>query len=351
AERLGRPRIPTLIGEPIAQVVSALGTAIDAEATAYSIAATPLKAGRTVHVSQIELPSDVVGSCEELWLFTEAASNAAPAGSAEASSQSIAVESNAAALERMKRELLRHRDEQFAQLSHELRTPLTIMLGYSNLLLAQSAGTLSAEQRGYLEESRRSCQSLNRLVVDLLDASHDQSSRGWLRLEEASMATTLQNVVAFFLPLFDEKDLSVELKVAPELPAGRFDVAKIEQVVTNLLGNAVKYTKIGGAIQIAAESICRDGKTVIEVAVQDDGPGIAANDAKRIFDPYIRGADDRQDGGVGLGLAICRRILEAHDGEIGVDLAVSKGSRFVFCVPAISTTESTRTDNEPLVEC
>lgn len=237
----------------------------------------------------------------------------------------------------------RDRSELIALLSHELRTPLTVISGYGNLLLSERAGKLSDEQRRYLEESRNSCQRLNNFVLDLLDASHDPSHAISLNLVDLPVVPAIRAVVEFFLPLLEEKNLVVEIDAPSELCPGRFDPLRIEQVLTNLLGNAVKYTKAGSEISVSVREVERQKRQMIEVAMIDNGPGIAVVDSKRIFEPFVRTTGDRHAPGVGLGLSICRRILEAHGGEIWVDAAAGRGSRFAFVIPAVASVS--------LVEC
>lgn len=229
----------------------------------------------------------------------------------------------------------RDRSELIALLSHELRTPLTVISGYGKLLLSERAGKLTDEQRRYLEESRNSCQRLNEFVLDLLDASHDPSHAIRLNLVDQPVVPAIRAVVEFFLPLLEEKNLVVEIDAPSELRPSRFDSMRIGQVLTNLLGNAVKYTKAGSAISVSVRDVERNQRPMIEVAMTDDGPGIADVDSQRIFEPFVRSTGDGQAPGVGLGLAICRRILEAHGGEIWVDAAAGRGSRFAFVIPAV----------------
>ena len=237
-------------------------------------------------------------------------------------------------LERANKEIKQDRDELIAILSHELRTPLTVISGYSKLLLTEQAGELSHDQRRYLEASRTSCERLNELVVDLLDASHDHGGAICLRLECQPIESLIRDVTEFFAPAFEENDLEVEIEIEADLADAHFDPMRIEQVLTNLVGNAIKYTRPSSAVQIQArETMLRDVPG-IEVAVQDQGTGIAEADRERVFEPYVRARQDDQKTGIGLGLAISRRILEAHRGTIGVEAAPGGGSRFHFWIPA-----------------
>jgi signal transduction histidine kinase len=173
-------------------------------------------------------------------------------------------------------------------------------------------------------------------VADLLDAPHPQSGVLGISLEDGPMLASIRSVIRFFTPLLEEKSLAVEVDAPSDLPLARLDPERIRQVLTNLLGNAVKFTKSGSVISVAARAVLADPRPMIEVSITDDGPGIASQDSQRIFEPYVRGTGERQGSGVGLGLAICRRIVEAHGGKIWVETAPGRGSRFVFTVPAIA---------------
>jgi two-component system sensor histidine kinase KdpD len=226
------------------------------------------------------------------------------------------------------------RDELIALLSHELRTPLTIISGYSKLLLSGSLGALSDEQRGFLEESCASCERLNSFVMNLLDATNESSVTFSLKRRIGPLEETVRNVVNFFTPLLREKILSIHLDIEDELPLAYFDPGRVEQVLTNLLGNAVKYTDPGSVVEVRVSHRSSAAQDFIETMVVDDGPGIAETDRERIFEPCVRAGETDRVPGVGLGLAICRRIVEAHGGEIRVVNEPSRGSRFIFTIPS-----------------
>jgi len=282
---------------------------------------------RSVQLMRVEASSDEPALANEIWLLSPVTVEA------ELEAEPKAFESSRFELEDARKELKQERDELIALLSHELRTPLTVISGYSKLLLSGRTGDLSDDQRRFVEETNRSCRNLNAFVTDLLDASRDHTGSFAHNAVPGALEGSVRGVIEFFLPLLEEKDVQVDLKIASELPAAQFDPSRIEQVLTNLLGNAVKYTKAGSVINIEVEPRTNERGTMIEVAITDDGPGIAASDSERIFEPYVRSTGDRRAGGVGLGLAICRRILDAHGGTIGVGNAPGRGSRFVFSLP------------------
>ena len=235
--------------------------------------------------------------------------------------------------ERLRREGAQ-REELLTVVSHELRTPVTVISGYNRLLLSEQVGPLTEEQRRFLAESNKSCQRLNAFIANLLEAAREVGGEGALEVCERPLRPTLEGVAAFLKPLLEERALQIELRSPPDGSLARFDPLRVEQVLTNLIGNAIKYARPGGAIEVATRSLREGARRMVEVSVADDGPGIPAADRDRIFEPYVRVGEGRGAGGLGLGLAICRRIVEAHGGTIRVEERPQGGSRFVFTLPA-----------------
>ncbi len=234
---------------------------------------------------------------------------------------------------------IHEREQLLSVVSHELRTPVTVIRGYNNLLLSEEMGPLDANQRDFLEQSNRSCERLNRFIGDLLTAC-GEASGNVVNLRRASLEKLLVEVIAYLRPLLDERDLCVELRLDPEAIWAHFDPARIEQVVTNLLSNAIRYSKPGTSVCVHTRSIAAANHRFVELAVVDTGPGVAVADQQRIFEPYVRAADDRSGGGLGLGLAICKRIVDAHGGSITVSDEPGWGSRFGFTLAAADPEEN-----------
>jgi len=230
------------------------------------------------------------------------------------------------------------REEILAVVSHELRTPVTIISGYSRLLLAEEVGAINDEQRRFLEETRKGCCRLDRFIANLLEASRVSKGDEVLEISAASVAPVIDGVAAMFRPMFEEKELAVELQVERDACRARFDRMRVEQVLTNLVGNAIRYAPRGGHIEIRAHPIeaphGSPGRRFVEIAVTDDGPGIPAKDRERIFRPYVQAGEESRAGGLGLGLAICKRLVKAHGGAIGVGERRGGGSRFFFTLPS-----------------
>lgn len=225
------------------------------------------------------------------------------------------------------------REEILTVVSHELRTPITVIAGFNRLLLGESAGPLTERQQHFLEESQKSCQRLNSFVANLLEAARQGVYVGPLEVTEVPIRDTIDSALGLLAPLLREAGVATDVQIAGGTPRARFDPPRVEQVLTNLVGNALRYAPPGSVIQVHARGLRRDGRWLVEVAVADAGPGVAPRDRARIFEPYVQ-IEERRAGGLGLGLAICRRIVEAHGGTIHAEESAGGGARFVFRLPA-----------------
>jgi len=238
-------------------------------------------------------------------------------------------------LERLRTRLaaeIAEREELVAVVSHELRTPLTVLSGFNKLLLSERVGTLNAEQRRFLAESERSCRRLDAFIGNLIEAARQSAREGPLELCDASLEAAVRGVVEALSPLAEERGQRVDVRLAPEAARARFHPLRIEQVLTNLLSNAIRFAPKGGRIEVTTRRVAKAGAEHVEVAVSDDGPGVPAADRERIFLPWVRGGA-QSDGGLGLGLAICKHLVEAHGGTIAVGESALGGARFAFTLP------------------
>jgi signal transduction histidine kinase len=246
----------------------------------------------------------------------------------EAEAEAAGLRERLAAERRLREDLVRN-------VGHELRTPLAVIAGFNKLLLSERVGPLTAEQRRFVGECARACARLDAFILQLIEAEGEPPGERELELQEGSLAEVIERVLLFLRPLLEERGLRIELRLDPAAEHARFHALRLEQVLTNLVGNALRYGARGGRIELATrwlESVSADGGW-IEVSVSDDGPGVPLADRERIFEPWVRGRE-RRDAGLGLGLAICKRIVEAHGGSIGVGDAPGGGSRFHFTLPA-----------------
>jgi signal transduction histidine kinase len=230
------------------------------------------------------------------------------------------------------------REELLTVVSHELRTPVTIISGYNRLLLAEKIGPLNDEQRGFLVEGSKACRRLDLFIGNLLEASRQNSDGEVLEITHAGLAPVVDEVVGLLRPLFDDAKLEVRVDIAEDADRARFDRTRLEQILINLLGNAIKFSPPGAAIEISTRATphVRKGgpeRACVEFRISDEGPGVAPAYRQRIFEPYVQIGEESGAGGLGLGLAICRRLVEAHGGAISVQGRSEGGSSFVFTIP------------------
>ena len=224
----------------------------------------------------------------------------------------------------------RLREEFLAKMSHELRTPVSGILGVADLALETD---LSAEQREYLSMVKSSSSSLMQMLNDVLDLSKIEA--GGMRLEaiEFPLRKTVTEIVRSPAVAAHQKGVATCVRIAPDVPDRLVgDPLRLRQVITNLVGNAVKYTADGEiVVQILIAERSPDG-IALRFEVRDTGPGVPAEARERIFEKYEQTdvSDSRKYGGTGLGLPICKELVELMGGTIGVDAAESGGSLFHF---------------------
>lgn len=231
--------------------------------------------------------------------------------------------SEAKKLERLKSEFI-------AGVSHELRSPLTIIRGYSQIL--ERALDDYEELRYYATTISEESRHLTRLVDDLLDFSRIETGRLRLSLEWCDLATIVAETARTYEGYAQRHVIRTELPAGPVI--ARADPARVRQVLTNLINNAIKYSPEGSPIMIRLSTSERQRQQIAEIRVRDQGPGIAPEHQKRIFERFYRVNPSPAGGeGIGLGLAICKAIVEGHGGEIGVVSEVGRGSEFYFTLP------------------
>lgn len=230
-------------------------------------------------------------------------------------------------------ELDRLKSEFLTVVSHELQTPLTAVKGALELVLEDDGGQLSRVQRRFLDTIDRNCERLVGLVSDLLDLSRLEAGRVELSLQPIDAASLVRDTAAVLANLFDAHEVSVTLRVPDELPPILADRRRAEQILTNLLANAAKYTPAGGQVDVAAWS----EEERVAVAVTDSGPGIPEAERELVFDKFYRGRDTarRGAGGSGLGLAIVRSLVALHGGTVRVESGIGalSGARLVVELP------------------
>jgi signal transduction histidine kinase len=218
-----------------------------------------------------------------------------------------------------------------ANITHELRTPLQGIMGLSDLVAKGIYGEANDRQRQAMSDLKASAKRLLTLIDDLLDlASHD-AGKLEVRLAEVDVAELLAASAATTPWLLAGKQLAVAVDIEPALPTIYSDRARLSQVVLNLLSNAIKFTPDGGSITVRGR---RDGDGVV-VEVEDTGIGIPTGELDRVFDEFhqVDGSIAREYGGVGLGLALARRLVEMLGGTIAVRSELGRGSTFTVRLP------------------
>jgi len=236
-----------------------------------------------------------------------------------------------------------------ASAAHELKTPLAVIKGYYDLMLKGSLGKLSDKQTDILEESKESCERLVRLVSMFLNYSTLESGKLVLQLRENDLRDCLDEVAKRWSDAFQRKGVKLEASFDPSIPNFRFDYQKVQQAAANLLDNALKHTPTGGMVTLDAGPHFWERRVAevapiqerrrfrlprpnsVEISVADSGPGIPAEHHQEIFEDFVR--VDRNTTGMGLGLAIAKRLIQAHRGKIWVESEPAGGSKFTFLLP------------------
>jgi signal transduction histidine kinase len=236
-----------------------------------------------------------------------------------------------------------------ASAAHELKTPLAVIKGYYDLLLSGSLGKLTDKQRDILQESKESCERLVRLVSMFLNYSALESGKLVLHLRENDLRDCLSELATRWHEAFVRKHVRLETVLNADIPIFKFDYQKVQQTVANLLDNSLKHTPAGGNVIFRAELYFWERRTAeeiqtmdrrrertqvpncIKVSVSDSGPGIASEHHQEIFEDFVR--VDRTSSGMGLGLAIAKRLVQAHRGKIWVESEPRRGCTFTFLLP------------------
>jgi len=236
-----------------------------------------------------------------------------------------------------------------ASAAHELKTPLAVMKGYYDLLLSGSLGRLGEKQREILGESKDSCDRLVRLVSMFLNYSALESGKLVLQLRDNDPRECLMELTSLWSGTFVRNRVRLETQLSDRLVPFRFDYQKVQQTVANLLDNAFKHTPAGGRVTLAAElhfwerraaSVLpnverrlgeKNAANSLLVSVSDSGPGIAPEHHQEIFEDFVR--VDRSSAGMGLGLAISKRLVQAHRGKIWVESEVGSGCTVKILLP------------------
>jgi PAS domain S-box-containing protein len=228
------------------------------------------------------------------------------------------------------REIEHLKDELFSTISHELRTPLFSIQGFAKILLEEE--NLEAEVREeFLETIQRQAMQLSEMVNNLLDLSKIDEGKLELFKEQVALDDLIHQTILKLQGFAHQQKVTLKSNLPALLPAMMGDRERLEQVLTNLIGNAIKFTESGGLVVISAEQV----NDHLQVQVQDDGIGIPAKDLDQVFSRYYQAGNKSEGSGMGsgLGLHIAKKIVEEHGGRIWVESIPDQGSTFHFSLP------------------
>lgn len=213
--------------------------------------------------------------------------------------------------------------------SHDIRSPLTSIMGYVNLI--ERSGEVNKQQADFIERVKQSADSITNLINDLLELGRAESPMEE-NIQPLSISPIIKETVEAHKSQIDERKLVVAVEAPNELPLINGNSLQLRQMMDNLLGNAIKYTPVGGMISVSID--LEDGQIIIQVT--DSGPGIPVEEHAKIFQKFYRAKNvDKSVPGTGLGLAITKTIVDNHRGRVWVNSQIGKGSTFVVVLPAI----------------
>ena len=220
-----------------------------------------------------------------------------------------------------------------SNVSHELRTPLVAIDKSISLILNKEAGEFSAAQEQFLAIAKRNLERLSALINDLLDLAKLEQQKMGLRLEKAPIERVIDECMETLNTWAKTKSISIKKKIQEGLPEVNIDSFRINQVLINLLGNAIKFTPAGGDIFIEAK-LCEE-KNAIQVSVQDTGMGISREDLAKVFDKFYQAGErvSTDISGTGIGLSIAKEIVGLHGGRIWAESEKGSGAKFTFTIP------------------
>src|SRR5947209_14137596 len=239
-----------------------------------------------------------------------------------------------------------------ASAAHDLKTPLSILNGYVAMLQSEKLGSLNERQREVLRDMHSNGQRLQRYIQDFLSFSVLETGELKMKFEPGNINASLSEVCRLWSPRFQEKGLALYFLANEKVQDFAFDGPKVERVVSNLLENASKFTPAGGTVWLHAESYMWERRSIakpavteerrrrpltpqnaVKISVSDTGPGIPPEYHLEIFDDFFRLPTNEKTEGMGLGLAIARRLVLGMGGKIWVESEPSAGCKFSFIVP------------------
>ena len=228
----------------------------------------------------------------------------------------------------LEKEIDRMKDDFLHSITHDLRNPMTSIRGFLKFLLDNVGGPLTDQQRKMVEIMDRASLRLLNMINDILDLAKLESGRIELNLSDTNLNEIANKVIELLQPQIVKKNIKINIVTENEIPVIKSDSGLIERVINNLVGNAIKFTPEEGTITISM----KDKQDRVEISVIDTGEGIPKEFINKIFDKFGQVTGQRK-GGTGLGLTICKYIVEAHKGKIWVESELGKGSKFTFYIP------------------
>jgi len=223
----------------------------------------------------------------------------------------------------------RHKSEFLASMSHELRTPLNAVIGFSQVLRQQMFGELNEKQVEYVDDILSSGQHLLNLINDILDLAKVEAGRMELQPASFALPETLRNAMAMVRERATRQEVTLAVEIDDSVGEIEADERKVKQILFNLLSNAVKFTPAGGTVTLAART---DASRAI-ISVRDTGVGISPEDQARIFEDFYQLSPGMTQEGTGLGLALTKRLVDLHGGELTVESTPGGGSTFTVWLP------------------
>jgi len=221
-----------------------------------------------------------------------------------------------------------------ANISHELRTPLTHVKGYLELLVTESLGGISDDQRHALQVTQRATNKLESIIEDLIMFSLASRGEMSMRLDQVDIRRVVSLAVKSSLPKAEERGVQVLAAIPETIPPVQADSEKLGWVLNQLVDNGIKFTPSGGSVVV---SLKEEGRNLVQVSITDTGIGIPSSRLKEIFEPFhqLDGSSTRHYGGTGLGLSLVRQIVEAHGSLLDAQSVEGKGSTFKFPLLAV----------------